>query len=257
MRRKLRIAGLGAVCVLGFLFTLNVGRWREHLSLRSTNPHIQSLAVLPLANLSHDPAQAYFSDGMTDELITELSKVGALRVISRTSAMHYLESSKTLPEIARELNVDAVVEGSVVRFGNQVKISAKLVDVRSDRQLWAESYHGELKDVLALQGEIARDIANQVRVKVSPKEETRLNAHRPVNAEAHEAYLKGRYYLYKFNTESKKSGHFSRRRSPKIPTCAGFMRDWRLLPHGRRPILWSNPADVQSGSCCPKGFGVG
>jgi TolB-like protein/DNA-binding winged helix-turn-helix (wHTH) protein len=161
LRRKLRIAGLGAVCVLGFLFILNVGRWREYLSLRGTNPHIQSLAVLPLANLSHDPAQAYFTDGMTDELITELSKVGALRVISLTSAMHYRETSKTLPEIARELNVDAVVEGSVVRFGNQVKIGAKLVDARNDRQLWAESYQRELKDVLALQGEIARDIANQ------------------------------------------------------------------------------------------------
>jgi len=219
-RRRLKIASLVVVCVLAFLFILYVGGWRKRLSLRSANPHIQSLAVLPLANLSHDSEQDYFSDGMTDELITELSKIGTLRVISRTSAMHYRGTSKTLPEIARELNVEAIVEGSVVRSGNQVRITAKLIDAPSERQLWAESYQRELKDVLALEGEVVRDIAQGIRVKISPREETRLTASRPVDPEAHEAYLKGRHYWYKFNAESEKSGHFFEDAIAKDPQYA-------------------------------------
>lgn len=219
-RRRVKIASLIVVCVLAFLFIFYVGGWRKRLSLRSANPHIQSLAVLPLANLSHDSEQDYFSDGMTDELITELSKIGTLRVISRTSAMHYRGTSKTLPEIARELNVEAIVEGSVVRSGNQVRITAKLIDAPSERQLWAESYQRELKDVLALEGEVVRDIAQEIRVKISPREETRLTARRPVDPEAHEAYLKGRYYWYKFNAESEKSGHFFEDAIAKDPQYA-------------------------------------
>jgi TolB-like protein/DNA-binding winged helix-turn-helix (wHTH) protein/Tfp pilus assembly protein PilF len=219
-RRTLKIASLVVVCVLAFLFILYVGGWRKRLSLRSANPHIQSLAVLPLANLSHDSEQDYFSDGMTDELITELSKIGTLRVISRTSAMHYRGTSKTLPEIARELNVEAIVEGSVVRSGNQVRITAKLIDAPSERQLWAESYERELKDVFALEGEVVRDIAQEIRVKISPREETRLTARRPVDPEAHEAYLKGRHYWYKFNAESEKSGHFFEDAIAKDPQYA-------------------------------------
>jgi len=219
-RRRLKIASLVVVCVLAFLFIFYVGGWRKRLSLRSANPHIQSLAVLPLANLSHDSEQDYFSDGMTDELITELAKIGTLRVISRTSAMHYRGTSKTLPEIARELNVEAIVEGSVVRSGNQVRITAKLIDAPSERQLWAESYQRELKDVLALEGEVVRDIAQEIRVKISPREETRLTARRPVDPEAHEAYLKGRHYWYKFNAESEKSGHFFEDAIAKDPQYA-------------------------------------
>ena len=219
-RRRLKIASLVVVCVLAFLFILYIGGWRKRLSLRSANPHIQSLAVLPLANLSHDSEQDYFSDGMTDELITELSKIGTLRVISRTSAMHYRGTSKTLPEIARELNVEAIVEGSVVRSGNQVRITAKLIDAPSERQLWAESYQRELKDVFALEGEVVRDIAQEIRVKISPREETRLIARRPVDPEAHEAYLKGRHYWYKFNAESEKSGHFFEDAIAKDPLYA-------------------------------------
>jgi TolB-like protein/DNA-binding winged helix-turn-helix (wHTH) protein len=219
-RRRLKIASLVVVCVLAFLFILYVGGWRKRSSLRSANPHIQSLAVLPLANLSHDSEQDYFSDGMTDELITELSKIGTLRVISRTSAMHYRGTSKTLPEIARELNVEAIVEGSVVRSGNQVRITAKLIDAPSERQLWAESYQRELKDVFALEGEVVRDIAQEIRVKISPREETRLAARRPVDPEAHEAYLKGRHYWYKFNAESEKSGHFFEDAIAKDPQYA-------------------------------------
>src|SRR5262249_14452656 len=124
---------------------------------------VQSIAVLPLENLSGDPAQEYFADGMTEALITDLGKIGSLRVISRTSAMHYKGTRKTLPEIARELNVDAVIEGAVLRSGDRVRITTQLVEASSDRHLWAETYERDLRDLLALQGEVAREVARQVK----------------------------------------------------------------------------------------------
>jgi TolB-like protein len=150
--------------------------------------------VLPLENLSRDPEQEYFADGMTDELIANLAKLSALRVISRTSAMQYKGTKKPLPQIGRELNVDAVVEGTVLRSGNQVRITAQLVQAAEDRHLWAESYEGDLRDVLALQGEVARDVANRIQVKLTPRERAGLSSFRPVNPEAHEAYLRGVYF---------------------------------------------------------------
>ncbi len=158
---------------------------------------IESLAVLPLANLSGDPQQEYFADGMTEELITALAKISALRVTSRTSAMRYKGSSKSLPEIAKELGVDAVVEGSVTRAGSQVKITAQLIDAVRDRHLWADSFQRELKDILALQGEVARAIAGEIGVRLTPQERSRLAEKKTVNPEAYEAYLKGQYHLFR------------------------------------------------------------
>jgi TolB-like protein/DNA-binding winged helix-turn-helix (wHTH) protein/Flp pilus assembly protein TadD len=165
---------------------------------------IRSLAVLPLENLSGDPSQEYFSDGMTDELITELGQVGELRVISRTSAMTYKGVRRPLPEIAHELNVDAVVEGTVLRLGNQVRITAQLIQASSDKHLWAQSYEVELRDILTVQKEVARSIAEQIRLKLNPHEQARLDQPQAVNGEAYESYLKGRFFWNKRTGEGLK-----------------------------------------------------
>jgi TolB-like protein/DNA-binding winged helix-turn-helix (wHTH) protein/Flp pilus assembly protein TadD len=161
----------------------------------AVTPSVRSVAVLPLANFSGDPAQEYFVDGMTDELITDLAKIGALRVISRTSVMRYKGTSKSLPEIARELNVDGIVEGSVTRSGRRVRITAQLLYGPTDKHLWAETYERDLGDVLGLQSEVAQAIAQQVRAQVTPQQQARFRTARPVNPEAYDAYLRGRYYL--------------------------------------------------------------
>ena len=155
---------------------------------------IRSLAVLPLANLTGDPAQEYFSDGMTDALITNLASLSALRVISRQSVMRYKGSTKPLPEIARELGVEGVVEGSVVRSGGRVRITAQLVHAPTDRHLWARSYERRMEDVLALQGELSRAIAEEVRLTIGMKESQRLTPERTVKPEAYDAYLLGRHH---------------------------------------------------------------
>jgi TolB-like protein/DNA-binding winged helix-turn-helix (wHTH) protein/Flp pilus assembly protein TadD len=158
---------------------------------------IRSLAVLPLDNLSGDASQNYFADGMTDELITDLAQISALRVISRTSVMVYKGARKPLPQIARELNVDAVVEGTVLRSGDQVRITAQLIDASTDKHLWSQSYEGELRDTLALQDRVARAIADQIRVKLTPREQAALKSVKVVNPEAYQSYLKGRYFWNK------------------------------------------------------------
>jgi TolB-like protein/Flp pilus assembly protein TadD len=165
---------------------------------------IHALAVLPLENLSGDPAHDYFADGMTEALITSLAKIKALRVISRTSAMQYRGARKSLPHIARELNVDAVMEGSVIRAGDRVRIAAQLVHATTDQHLWAESYDRDFRDILSLQSEIARKIADEVRIVLTPEERASLNSVRQVNPEAHEWYLKARYHWNKRTEESVK-----------------------------------------------------
>jgi TolB-like protein/DNA-binding winged helix-turn-helix (wHTH) protein/Tfp pilus assembly protein PilF len=165
---------------------------------------IRSLAVLPLESLSADASQDYFADGMTDELTTDLGQISALRVISRTSAMAYKRARKPLPQIARELNVDAVVEGTVLRSGNRVRITAQLIEASDDKHLWAKSYEGELRDTLALQNTVARAIADQVRISLTPHEQSILKTGRPVNPEAYEAYLRGRYFWNKRTGEGVK-----------------------------------------------------
>ena len=154
-----------------------------------------SIAVLPLKNLSRSPDQEYFVDGMTEALIADLAKIRALKVISRTSAMRYSGSDKALPEIARELGVSAVVEGSALQVGSRIRITAQLIDALTDTHLWAESYERELTDVLSLQGEVAHAIARQVKVTLTHQERARLIERRPVDPAAHDAYLRGRYQL--------------------------------------------------------------
>ena len=167
----------------------------------AASPRIASLAVLPLQNLSRDPEQEYFADGMTEALITDLAKIQALRVISRTSIMQYKGVKKPLPQIAKELGVDGILEGSVQRAGDRVRITAQLIEAATDRHLWAESYERDVRDVFALQSDVAQAIAREIRVTVSPEEKTRLATTRRVNPAAHEAYLKGRYWQLKFNEE--------------------------------------------------------
>ena len=177
-------------------------RSRQPTDTLSLNP-VRSLAVLPLENLSSD-SQDYFADGMTDELITNLAQISALRVISRTSVMQYKGVRKPLPLIARELNVDAVVEGTVLRSGQQVRITAQLIRAPADKHLWAESYEGNLRDTLALQKKVARAIAEQIRIQVTPLEETVLHSVKVVNPEAYENYLKGRYFWNKRTADGMK-----------------------------------------------------
>jgi len=168
------------------------------LRQRSHPPLVmRSLAVLPLENLSGDASQDYFSDGMTDELITDLGQISELRVISRTSVMTYKGAHKSLPQIARDLNVDAVVEGAVLRSGNRVRITAQLILAAADKHLWAKSYEGDLRDTLALQKQVARSIAEEIRIELTPHEQAVLKNVKRVNPDAYEAYLKGRYFWNK------------------------------------------------------------
>ena len=182
---------------------------------------IESLAVLPLTNLSGDPQQEYFADGMTEELITALAKVSALRVTSRTTAMRYKGSTKSLPEIAKELGVDAIVEGSVTRSGSQVKITAQLIDASRDRHLWADTFQRDLRDVLALQGEVARAVAGEIGVRLTPEERLRLTEKKTVNPEAYEAYLKGNDHLFRRTAaDARKSIEYFQQAVEKQPDYA-------------------------------------
>jgi TolB-like protein/Tfp pilus assembly protein PilF len=214
------------VAVVAALIALNVVGLRVRLSnavgaVRDPPLRIQSVAVLPLENLSRDPEQEYFADGMTEELITSLGKVSALRVISRTSVMQYKRTKKPLPQIARELNVDAVVEGAVLRSGSRVRITTQLVQAKPEKHLWANSYENELHDVLVLQGEVARAIVSEIRIKLTPKDRTRLNTARPINPEAYEAFVKGRHFWDIYTPEAQlKCVQCYEQAIQKDPTCA-------------------------------------
>ncbi|HYT24277.1 MAG TPA: hypothetical protein VEW05_29060, partial [Candidatus Polarisedimenticolia bacterium] len=198
-RRTLRIPMLAAAGVILVVFVSALafkgGSFWERLQTKPAAPPIRSLAVLPLQNLSNDPNQEYFADGMTDALITDLAQIGSLKVISRTSTMHYKTSEKTLPEIAQELNVDGIVEGTVQRSGDRVRITAQLIFGPSDKHLWANSYERNAPNVLSMESEIAGDIANQIQTKLTPEQEARLTNARPINLKAFEAYLQGKYHV--------------------------------------------------------------
>jgi TolB-like protein/DNA-binding winged helix-turn-helix (wHTH) protein/Flp pilus assembly protein TadD len=168
---------------------------------RTPQGTITSIAVLPLENLSQDPEQEYFADGMTDTLIGDLAKISQLRVISRTSSMHYKRTKKSLPEIARELKVDAVVEGTVQRIGERVRVRAQLIYAPTDEHLWVETYDRDLRDVFQLQSEIAQTIAREVQIKISPAEKARLTPRQPVNPKAFDNYLQGRYLYWNKRTD--------------------------------------------------------
>jgi TolB-like protein/Tfp pilus assembly protein PilF len=200
-RRRVLVVGLAALAAVALLFALNVGHVRDRLLGRPLPGEITSIAVLPLDNLSGDPEQEYCADGITEALLTELGKISALRVISRQSVMRFKDSAKSLPEIARVLDVDAIVEGAVVREGDQVRITVQVIQVAPERHLWAQSYEQEWRGILALQGEVARTIAREIKVKLTPQEQVRLASARSVNPEAYEAYLKGQYFLAKWTEE--------------------------------------------------------
>jgi TolB-like protein/DNA-binding winged helix-turn-helix (wHTH) protein len=181
-----------ALLLAGFLG--NVGGVRTRV-FGAASPAILSLAVLPMQNLSGDPRQEYFADAMTEELITELSRVSALNVISRTSVMQYKDSKKSLPDIARELHADAIVEGSIVRLGDRVRVTAQLIRAANDTNVWAQTYDRDLQDVLVLQSTVAQAIAEEIRVQVKPQEAAQLKTVRPLNHKAFEAYLAGRDHM--------------------------------------------------------------
>jgi len=171
---------------------------RERLFGGSADPQIRSVAVLPLQNLSGDPSQEYFSDGMTDELITDLAQISSLKVISRTSSMQYKQTKKSLPEIGRELKVDGILEGSIQRSGDRVRITAQLIYGPSDRHLWANTYEGDVSDVFALERNVTQDIARQVQATLATKNQIPSSERRQTNPTALEAYLQGNYHLNKY-----------------------------------------------------------
>jgi len=213
--RKTRILSFRGWLILGGVVALGVGMVAYLLVQRqatATRPEIKSIAVLPLQNLSGDPEQEYFADGMTEDLIINLAQIRALRVISRTSAMSFKETKKPFPEIARELRVDGVIEGSVQRENGRVKVMIQLVHGPTDTHVWARDYERAFTDVLKLQGEMARAIADEIRIQVTPEERTRMASGALVNPAAHEAFLLGRFYLQKHIIDDNKRaiGHFER-----------------------------------------------
>jgi TolB-like protein/DNA-binding winged helix-turn-helix (wHTH) protein/Flp pilus assembly protein TadD len=229
--------GGGVIAVIALaagIIWSNAGGLADRLHVDVAPPGIQSLAVLPFHNLSGDQEQEYFADGMTDELIIELSKISEIRVISRTSVVPYKETRKSLPEIARELNVDAVVEGTVMHSGERVRLTAKLMRVKPEEPLWAERYERNLSDVLTMQNEMARTIAAKILVKLTQAERANLALVRPVNPEAYSLYLKGRYSSEKPTSEGlRRSLRYFEQAIEKAPQYAaaygGLAESYNLL----------------------------
>jgi serine/threonine protein kinase/tetratricopeptide (TPR) repeat protein len=205
LRNRSFLAAVAALLLLSSLTTIFFFlRSRNILPyLFSRSPKVQSIAVLPLVNLSGDPDREFFADGITEELITQLGKSTGLRVISRQSVMQFKHTSLPLSEIAGKLDVDAVVEGSVLQSGNRVRVITRLVPAFSEKPMWAEQYDRDLRDVIALQAEVTQAIVSEIRITLSPEERARLASIRAVNPEAYEAYLKGRFYWYQVS----KSGY--------------------------------------------------
>lgn len=196
-KKQRRIAVTSALALSALAAAFFVLRARNALPHRlAGSPSVQSVAVLPLVNLSGDPEREFFADGITEELITQLGKTTGLRVISRQSVMQFKHTALPLSEIARKLEVDAVVEGSVLQSGGRVRVTARLIPASSEKPTWVEQYDRDVHDMLALQGEVTQAIASEIKVKLSPRDQTRLQAARSVNPEAYEAYLKGRFYWY-------------------------------------------------------------
>jgi TolB-like protein/Tfp pilus assembly protein PilF len=234
-RRRARAAGAAALA-LAALLAVGLAVLRRPAAESGA---IRSIAVLPLENLSRDADQEYFADGMTEALIGDLAKIRALRVISRTSVMRFKGVRKPLPEIARELNVDAVVEGSVQRSGDRVRITAQLIRGATDEHVWNQSYERDLGDLLALQAEVARAIAGEIKVAVTPQEKTRLAATRRVDPAVHEAYLRGRF-------------HWSRRTEPNLRKAIDYFQEAIRLDPGYAPAH-SGLADSYIGLVFPVG----
>jgi len=195
-----------AAVLITVLLVFTFGKLRTRVFSAERMPRIQSIAVLPFENLTGDTGQEYFVDGMTDALITDLAQIRSLRVISRTSVAQYKGAKKRLPEIARELNVDVILEGSVVRSNDQVRINAQLILAANDQHLWAKSYQSHLRDIVNVQSDIARAVAEEVQLRISPEEKARLTASRPANPDAYEAYLKGIYFQNRQTADDTRTG---------------------------------------------------
>lgn len=224
LRSRRRIIGVAAVLltILGIVIVFTMDELRVGI-LRTTVavPKIESIAILPLENLSHDKEQEYFADGMTEELTTSLAKIAALRVVSRTSVMQYKGSTKALPQIARELNVDAIIEGSVLQSANRVRINVQLIPASTDKHLWAESYERDLRDVLNLQRDVATAIVVQVRANLKSQDQPHLLTMRQVNPDAYQAYLKALFFGAKWTPDGeKKCIEYSQQAIERDPTYA-------------------------------------
>ena len=234
---------LPAFLLFGVLVAANVGRFQRLFGEQPRTP-IQSIAVLPLVNLSGDPQQEHFTDGMTEELIGELSRIGSLRVISRTSVMQYKGEKKPLPQIGRELNVDAVMEGSVLRSGNRVRIVAHMIYAPTDQNLMTETYERDFGDVLKLQREVAESIAERVRVKLTPEQQLRLEQAVEVNPEAYEAYLMAISLDWSRQQQNKKAQSYLEKAIQKDPGFAPAYVElaWRYLDLGQ--FRWLSPREA-------------
>jgi TolB-like protein len=209
------------------VFGLNAGGLRDRLLGSPVEAAPLKLAVLPLEDLSGEPDQAYFAAGMHVTLITDLARIRALRVTARASALRYVNTTKSISEIARELNVDALLTGSVARSGNRVQITAQLIDAATERHLWTEKYDRAVRDVLSLQNEIVGAIAREVRVQLTPEEQQRLTRSRPVNPEAHEAYLRGMFFVNRGGPDGVKKGlallHDAVEKDPQHPLPYAYL----------------------------------
>ena len=229
--------------------TLALGVWWYSRSSASDAPHqIRALAVLPLTNLSGDASQDFFADGITEALITDLARIKGLDVISRTSTMQYRQTLKRLPEIARELTVEAVIQGSVMRSGDRVRVSAQLIDAVNDRHLWADEYDRDVRDVLVLQRDVARAIAREVRATLSPEEEAGLTGGRPIAPEAHDLYLKAKALTERFNEPS--IAEAIRMCEAALRIDPEFAVAWAALAsaHAERGIWGQPPSSRESGA---------
>src|SRR6266436_1257373 len=246
-RRKVMWWAVAGLALLGVGLGLNVVGVRDRLLGRPLAGEITSIAVLPLKNLSGDSAQDYFADGMTEALITELGKISTLQVISHQSVLGYRQTGKPAPQIARELKVNALLEGTTLRSGDRVRITANLVQAVPERHLWAESYEFNQRDVLVVQGEVARGVAGQIRVKLMPQEQARLTSSRSVNPEAYEAYLLGRAYSYKARTRTNwtRAKEYFEKAIEKDPGYAPAYGSLALLYMGMRGSSTRDPRDIR------------
>jgi TolB-like protein len=228
--KNVALGGLALVALAG----VGVAGWLLLGGEISRSPEtIRSIAVLPLENLSGDPEQEYFADGMTEALIGDLAKLGSLSVISRTSVMRYKQTEKSLPEIARELDVDGIIEGSVMRAGDRVRITAQLIDARSDRHLWNERYDRKLSNVLALQSDVARAVAEQIRLALTPEEQAALSAFRTVDPRAYDAYLRGLQLRGLANLVMAWGPSAIEQFERAVELDPGFAEGWAVLAHAR------------------------
>ncbi len=244
------IAGVLGVCGLAFILALlafpNMTGLRERVFGASAVPPIHSIAVLPLENLSSDPAQEYFSDGMTDALITDLAQIASLTVISRTSSMQYKQTKKSLPQIARELNVDGIIEGTVQRSGDRVRITAQLIHGPTDRHLWANSYERDTRDVLALEQDVTEDIARQIRARLTITNRPERPQPWPMDPKALEAYLQGRFH---YNLSGKGFGDEEKRTAAQyfeqaIAADPNFAPAYNWLALAHENLLLGSREDV-------------